>query len=102
MADPAVVGAAVGGGIAVITTLVNLAYNWFQGKTERQFTLRQQVYLEACGWAARGTEYLASFARLDLDDAQLAQMMQSETAAYYRVHVVAAQSTVLAFTAASE
>jgi hypothetical protein len=68
----------------------------------RQFTMRQQVYLEACEWAARGSEYLASFARLDLKDTQLAQLVQPSGAAYYKIHVVAKQDTVRAFLAANE
>lgn len=102
MADPAILGALVGGGIAVATTMANLAYNWWQNQTARQFAMRQQVYLEACEWAARGTEFLASFARLDLDDAQLSQLVQPSGAAYYKVHVVAEQETVRAFSAAAE
>ncbi len=102
MAEPALVGVVVGGGIAILTTIANLTYNWFQSRSQRQFALRQQVYLDACAWAASGSEYLASLARLDLDDVQLARIIQASLAAYYRVHVVGEQSTVLAFTAASE
>lgn len=102
MADPAITGALVGGGIAVITTVANLLYNWWQNQSARQFAIRQQVYLDACEWAARGSEYLASFARLDLEDMQLAQIVQPSGAAYYKVHVVADQDTVRAFSAAAE
>lgn len=102
MADPAITGALVGGGIAVITTIANLLYNWWQNQSARQFAMRQQVYLEACEWAARGSEYLASFARLDLEDTQLSQLVQPSRAAYYKVHVVAEQNTVWAFEAAAE
>jgi hypothetical protein len=102
VADPAITGALVGGGIAVTTTVANLLYNWWQNQTARRFATRQQVYLEACEWAARGSEYLASFARLDLEDTQLSQILQSSGAAYYKVHVVAELSTARAFNAAAE
>jgi len=71
MTESAVVGALVGGGISILTTIANLTYNYFQGRNQRQFALRQQVYLDACAWAANGSEYLASIARLDLDDAHV-------------------------------
>jgi hypothetical protein len=38
--EPAVVGALVGGGIAILTTIANLTYNWFQNRNQRQFALR--------------------------------------------------------------
>ncbi len=102
MTEPAVVAALVAGSVVVLTTIVNLAFSWRQDRNQRQFSLRQQVYLDACAWAASGSEYLVSLARLDLDDIQLAGIVQKSLATYYRVHVVGAQSTVSAFSAASE
>lgn len=100
--DPASTGALIGGGIAVATTVANLAYNWWHSHSARQFELRQKVYLEACEWAARGAEYLVSFARFDLDDDQLGELLRPTGAAYYKIHVVAGPQTVQAFNSASE
>lgn len=96
------VGVLVGGGIGIVGTALSLLFNWFQGAEQRRFAMRQEVYLDACDWAARGIEYLASFARLDLTDAQLGQILQGGGSAAYKVHVVGEQSTVAAFTAATE
>ena len=98
----AIAGIVVGGGVAILTTLANLAYNWFQKKSELRFGMRQQVYLEACDWAARGNSFLASFARLDLNDVQLGQILQDSNASYYKIHVIAKEKTIMAFNAASE
>lgn len=93
----AIVGIAVGGAVALLTTVANLTYNWFQKRSELRFGVRQQVYLEACGWAASGIEFLTSFSRLDLDDAQLGKILQNSNTSYYKIHVIAKQKTILAF-----
>src|SRR6266446_1045824 len=93
-------GLLIGGSIAVATTLLNVGYNWLRYRSERQFSIRQQVYLEACEWAASGAEYLVSFARLDLDDAKLNEILRGRGAGAYKVHIVGDLSTVNAFTEA--
>src|SRR5690242_11558998 len=92
------IGVLIGGGIALATTLLNAVYGWLRYKSQRQFAIRQQVYLEACEWAASGAEYLVSFSRLDLDDAKLGDILRGRGAGAYKVHIVGEQDTVNAFT----
>jgi hypothetical protein len=77
MNDPALLGAVIGGGIAVVSTAANLIYNWAQARSQQQFRLRQDVYLQACEGAERGYEYLISVGRLDLTDQELGEILGS-------------------------
>lgn len=95
-------GVMLGGAIALATTLINLGYNWLQQRSQRQFALRQAVYLETAEYAARGVQYLASFWRTDIDDNQLAQLLQSDSSAVYKVHAVGEKATIDALTVAGE
>lgn len=95
-------GVLLGGGIGIVTTLISLGYNWLQQRAQRQFGLRQSVYIEVTEWAAGGVKYLSSFWRTDIDDNQLAQLAAPGSNAVYKVHVVGERETLDALTAASE
>lgn len=96
------IGIIIGGGIAIVTTAINLIYNFFQKRSEQRYLLRENVYLQACEGVASGAQYLARFSRLDIDDNQLAGVMETASGWSYKVHAVANQETIDALTATQE
>jgi hypothetical protein len=88
--------------IGFATAALGHAVAWLQQKSSRAFDLRQEVYIDAAASMARGLDFFSSVTRLDIDDAELAALVNPASIAMYKIHVVATPATIAALSSANQ
>lgn len=74
-----------------------LAYDREQRRTDREMSLRRDIYLEAASAWANQVEYLISFGRPQITTAEQSAILKGSSAAISRVHIIGTPSTLEAF-----
>lgn len=71
-----------------------------QRRTDREMSLRREVYLEAAAATGKLQEFIASYARQDISENDKLMMVQGSTATLNKIHIVGTNRTIKAFSAA--
>ena len=71
-----------------------------QRRTDREMSLRREIYLEAVAAIGKMQDYIASYARQDLTESEKLAKLQGATSALNKVQIAGTNTTIEAFWAA--
>jgi hypothetical protein len=94
-------GVIIGGAIGLAASFIGHVFAWFQMKSTRTFALRQAVYVESVVAMANSIEFFSHVSQLEIDDHQLARMVEPTSGAMFKIHVVGTPVTIAALSEAN-
>jgi hypothetical protein len=78
---------------------LGLAHDAEQRRTEREMSLRREVYLASAEATGNLQEYIGNSARMDIPDFERLKIVKGATGVLNRVHIIGSNETIEAFSA---